>query len=132
MAADPEQIVSSLSLASREAWPASEAICRNWGPCCLCLPTSKPAAEAIIFPVIALSGFWVSGVAVLAVLAVRTGHVALNQIRTISASAGVNAARASIQRAEAKALRAKKREEVQTAVASQVPEHNERPARRIG
>lgn len=28
-------------------------------------------------------GFWVSGVAVLAVLAVGAGHVALNQIRTI-------------------------------------------------
>ncbi|MDN4646239.1 hypothetical protein [Arthrobacter sp. PsM3] len=50
----------------------------------------------------------------------------------ISASAGVNAARASIQKAEAKALRAKKREEEQMAVASQVPEHNERPAGRIG
>jgi hypothetical protein len=65
-------------------------------------------------------------------LAVGAGHVALNKIRTISASAGVNAARAAIQKAEAMALRAKKREEEQTAVASQVPEHNERPARRIG
>jgi hypothetical protein len=65
-------------------------------------------------------------------LAVGAGHVALNQIRTISAPAGVNAARASIKKDEAKALRAKKREEEQAAVASQVPEHNERPGRRIG
>lgn len=98
----------------------------------MAFPAVNLTAAAIIFPVIAASGFWVSGVAVLAVLAVGAGHVALNQIRTISASAGVNAARASIQKAEAKALRAKKREEEQTAVASQVPEHNERPARRIG
>jgi hypothetical protein len=48
--------------------------------------TVKPAVAAIIFPVIAASGFWVSGVAVLAVLAVGAGHVALNQIPTISAS----------------------------------------------
>ncbi|WP_226759505.1 hypothetical protein [Arthrobacter sp. SO3] len=65
-------------------------------------------------------------------MALGPGHVALSQIPTISVSAGVNAARASIQKAEAKALRAKKREEEQMAVASQVPEHNERPARRRG
>ena len=82
--------------------------------------------------VIAASGFRVPGVAVLAVLAVGAGQVALNQVRTISAPAGVNAARASIQKAEAKELRARSREEERTAVASRVPEHNERPARRIG
>jgi hypothetical protein len=37
------------------------------------------------FPVIAASGFSVSGVAVLVVLAVGAGQVALNQIRTIPA-----------------------------------------------
>ncbi|MCO4236361.1 hypothetical protein [Pseudarthrobacter raffinosi] len=124
--------MSLLSLASRQAGPASRASCRNWWAL-LPWPSHHLARRrSHHFPVIAASGFWVTGVSVLAVLAVGAGHVALNQIRTISASAGVNAARASIQKAEAKALRAKNREEEQKAVASQVPEHNERPARRIG
>jgi len=41
---------------------------------------NKLALAAIIFAVIAASGFWVFGVAVLAVFAVGAGHVALNQI----------------------------------------------------
>lgn len=41
---------------------------------------NKLAVAAIIFAVIAASGFWVFGVAVLAVFAVGAGHVALNQI----------------------------------------------------
>jgi hypothetical protein len=41
---------------------------------------NKLAVVAIIFAVIAASGFWVFGVAVLAVFAVGAGHVALNQI----------------------------------------------------
>lgn len=41
---------------------------------------NKLAVAAIIFAVIAVSGFWVFGVAVLAVFAVGAGHVALNQI----------------------------------------------------
>lgn len=41
---------------------------------------NKFAAAAIIFAGIAASGFWVFGVAVLAVFAVGAGHVALNQI----------------------------------------------------
>jgi hypothetical protein len=41
---------------------------------------NKLAFAAIIFAAIAASGFWVFGVAVLAVFAVGAGHVALNQI----------------------------------------------------
>jgi hypothetical protein len=41
---------------------------------------NKLAVAAIIFAVIAASGFWIFGVAVLAVFAVGAGHVALNQI----------------------------------------------------
>lgn len=41
---------------------------------------NKLAVAAIIFAVIAASGFWVFGVAVLAVFAVGAGHVALSQI----------------------------------------------------
>ncbi|GAA2145540.1 hypothetical protein GCM10009825_38310 [Arthrobacter humicola] len=41
---------------------------------------NKLAVAAIIFAAIAASGFWVFGVAVLAVFAVGPGHVALNQI----------------------------------------------------
>jgi hypothetical protein len=42
---------------------------------------NKLALAAIVFAVIAASGFWVFGVAVLAVFAVGAGHVALNQIQ---------------------------------------------------
>jgi hypothetical protein len=42
---------------------------------------NKLAIAAIVFAVIAASGFWVFGVAVLAVFAVGAGHVALNQIQ---------------------------------------------------
>ena len=38
------------------------------------------AVAAIVFAVVAASGFWIFGVAVLAVFAVGSGHVALNQI----------------------------------------------------
>jgi hypothetical protein len=41
---------------------------------------NKLSVAAIIFAVIAASGLWVFGVAVLAVFAVGAGHVALNQI----------------------------------------------------
>jgi len=41
---------------------------------------NKLAVVAVIFAVIAASGLWVFGVAVLAVFAVGAGHVALNQI----------------------------------------------------
>lgn len=41
---------------------------------------NKLAVAAIIFAVIAASGFWVFGVAGLAVFAVGAAHVALNQI----------------------------------------------------
>ena len=41
---------------------------------------NKLAVTAIVLAVIAASGFWVFGVAVLAVFAVGAGHVALNQI----------------------------------------------------
>ena len=87
--------MSSLSLASRQAGPASRAICRNWWDL---LPWSShqlTRRRSHHFPVIAASGFWVSGGAVLAVLPVGAGHVALNQIPTISASAGVDACWAS-------------------------------------
>ena len=94
MATDPEQIIWSLSLASRQAGRLRGRVVGTGGPCCHGLPTSYPAAAAIIFPVIAASGFWASGVAVLAVLAVGDGHLALNQIRTIPA-ADVNACWAS-------------------------------------
>ena len=43
------------------------------GLCCHGLPTSYPSAAAILFPVIAASGFRVPGVAVPAVLAVLAG-----------------------------------------------------------
>jgi len=42
---------------------------------------NKLAVTAIVLAVIAASGFWVFGVAVLAVFAVGAGHVALNQIQ---------------------------------------------------
>jgi hypothetical protein len=42
---------------------------------------NKLALAAIVFAVMAASGFWVFGVAVLAVFAVGAGHVALNQIQ---------------------------------------------------
>ncbi len=42
---------------------------------------NKLAIAAIVFAVIAASGFWVFGVAVLVVFAVGAGHVALNQIQ---------------------------------------------------
>ncbi|WP_374114830.1 DUF4190 domain-containing protein [Pseudarthrobacter sp. R1] len=42
---------------------------------------NKLALAAIVCAVIAASGFWVFGVAVLAVFAVGAGHVALNQIQ---------------------------------------------------
>lgn len=42
---------------------------------------NKLAIAAIVFAVIAASGFWVFGVAVLAVFAVGAGHVALSQIQ---------------------------------------------------
>ncbi|WP_425256399.1 MULTISPECIES: DUF4190 domain-containing protein [unclassified Pseudarthrobacter] len=41
---------------------------------------NKLAIASIVLAVIAASGFWVFGVAVLAVFAVGAGHVALNQI----------------------------------------------------
>ena len=41
---------------------------------------NKLAVAAVIFAVIAASGFWLFGVAVLAVFSVGAGHVALNQI----------------------------------------------------
>ena len=85
-ATDPELGMSSLSLASRQVRPASRSSCRELVGFCHGLPAIKPAAA---------SGFWVSGVAVLDVLALGAGHVALNQIPTISASAGVNACWAS-------------------------------------
>ena len=78
MAADPKQIVSSLSLASREAGRPRGRVEGNWW---VLLPWSSHQVtrrRSHHFPLIALSGFWVSGVAVLAVLAVGAGHV--NQI----------------------------------------------------
>ncbi|QDG89576.1 DUF4190 domain-containing protein [Pseudarthrobacter sp. NIBRBAC000502770] len=42
---------------------------------------NKLAVASIVFAVVAASGFWVFGVAVLAVFAVGAGHVALNQIQ---------------------------------------------------
>ena len=41
---------------------------------------NKLAVAVIVFAVVAASGFWIFGVAVLAVFAVGSGHVALNQI----------------------------------------------------
>lgn len=45
-------------------------------------PLNRLSIAAIIFAVIAASGFFVFGAAVIAVFAVGAGHVALNQIRT--------------------------------------------------
>ncbi|MFC9771059.1 MULTISPECIES: DUF4190 domain-containing protein [unclassified Pseudarthrobacter] len=42
---------------------------------------NKLAVAAIVLAVLAASGLWIFGVAVLAVFAVGAGHVALNQIR---------------------------------------------------
>lgn len=64
----------SLSLASRQVRPASRSSSRDPVGFCHGLPTRYPAVGAT-FPVIAASG-----VAVLAVLAVGAGHVALHQI----------------------------------------------------
>jgi len=42
---------------------------------------NKLAVAAMVLAVLAASGLWIFGVAVLAVFAVGAGHVALNQIR---------------------------------------------------
>lgn len=80
MATDPALIMRSLSVVSRRAGPASGASCRSWWDLLPAFPPVNPTAAVIIFAVIAASGFWVSGVAVLAVLAVGAGRVALHQI----------------------------------------------------
>ena len=78
--------MSSLSLASRQAGRIRVRVVGTGRPCCHGLPTSHTAAAAVIFSVIAATGFWLSGGAVLAVLLVGAGHVALDQIPAISAS----------------------------------------------
>ncbi|WP_152642589.1 DUF4190 domain-containing protein [Pseudarthrobacter chlorophenolicus] len=42
---------------------------------------NKLSVAAIVLAVVAASGLWIFGVAVLAVFAVGAGHVALNQVR---------------------------------------------------
>jgi hypothetical protein len=73
LVAEPGQVVAGGRSRGR--------IAGGGGLCCHGLPTSNAAAATIIFPVIAAPGFWVFGVAVLAVLALGAGNVALNEIR---------------------------------------------------
>lgn len=72
MATDPALIHDFAEL-GQSAGGARGRVVGTGGLCCHGLPTIYPAAAAIIFPVIAASGFWVSGVGVLAVVAVGAG-----------------------------------------------------------